>query len=355
MKITVLLGGTSAERDVSIASGGRIIHALRGRGHDVTAVDPASGPLDAGAEATLLAHGVRAEPPSLEQLARMSRGAISPRLAELSEVSSADVVFLALHGGSGEDGSIQAMLDMTGVIYTGSGHLASALAMDKDLSKILFRAAGVHTADWLMATIDGGTRLATEIETALGLPVVVKPSKQGSTVGLSVVKERAQLLAAIGEAYRFDDEVMVERFVPGRELTVGILGDLALPVIEIKPVKEIYDYECKYTKGMAEEFPAVLSAAENEEIRDQALRAFRSLKLGGYARIDFRMTEAGEFYCLEANTLPGMTETSLIPQGALAAGLSFADLCERIVRLALEGRAVGGRGAGAQLAGAGSR
>jgi D-alanine-D-alanine ligase len=165
---------------------------------------------------------------------------------------------------------------------------------------------------------------------------VVKPSKQGSTVGLSIVREPGEMAAAVTEAFRFDDEVMIERFVPGRELTVGILGDEALPAIEIQPVKELYDYECKYTPGMAAEFVAELPELMSALLAEQALTAFRSLKLGGYARIDFRLDPSGQPWCLEANTLPGMTPTSLIPQGAAAAGILFPDLCERIVKLALE-------------------
>lgn len=239
-------------------------------------------------------------------------------------------MFLALHGGQGEDGTIQAMLDSVGVAYTGSGPLASALAMDKDLSKTLFRAADVGTAEWLMAP-------ATDeaVERTLGYPVVVKPSKQGSTVGLSVVRKRAALQPAIATAYQYDDEVMIERFIPGRELTVGVLGDEALPVGEIFPKHEIYDYECKYTTGMAsEEFPARVTPAQAAALQDQALRAFRALKLRGYARIDFRMDPGGALYCLEANTLPGLTELSLMPQAAAARGLSFVQLCERIVAIA---------------------
>jgi D-alanine-D-alanine ligase len=227
---------------------------------------------------------------------------------------------------------------MAHIRYTGSGHLASALAMDKDLSKKLFRAEGVSTPDWLMAPAS-----IEEVERTLGLPVVVKPSKQGSTVGLTVVKERDQFDAAVKEAWRFDDEVMIEQFIPGRELTVGVLGDRVFPVGEIKPKHEIYDYECKYTPGMAEEeFPAQLSPEQTTEVQQQALAAFRALKLGGCARIDFRLASSdddsgkggSDFYCLEANTLPGMTELSLIPQGALASGMSFAELCEEIVNLA---------------------
>lgn len=331
MKITVLMGGTSSERNVSLASGTRIASALRERGHQVTALDPARGVISAKEEKELSSGKVGTEPPSLEALSKFAEGTFLPNLTSMKEIKDADVVFLALHGGQGEDGTIQALLDMAHVKYTGSGHLASALAMDKDLSKKLFRAAEVKTADWLMAPVS-----IEQVEGILGLPVVVKPSKQGSTVGLTVVKKRADLAPAIEEASKYDDEVMIERFVPGRELTVGVLGDIALPVGEIISKHEIYDYECKYTPGMArEEFPAKISPEATERIQEQALAAFKALKLGGCARIDFRLTSDGEFYCLEANTLPGMTELSLIPQGAAAMGISFPELCERIVRLAL--------------------
>jgi D-alanine-D-alanine ligase len=331
MKITVLMGGTSSERNVSLASGTRIAQALRERGHDVTALDPARGVINAKEEEELRSSKVGTEPPTLESLSKFAEGTFLPNLTSMKEIKGADVVFLGLHGGQGEDGTIQALLDMAHVRYTGSGHLASALAMDKDLSKRLFRAADVNTADWLMAPAS-----IEQVEGILGLPVVVKPSKQGSTVGLSVVKKRADLAKAIEEAAKYDDEVMIERFVPGRELTVGVLGDIALPVGEIISKHEIYDYECKYTAGMAtEEFPAKISPEAAGRIQQQALAAFKALKLGGCARIDFRLTTEGEFYCLEANTLPGMTQFSLIPQGAAAMGIDFPELCERIVRLAL--------------------
>jgi D-alanine-D-alanine ligase len=251
-------------------------------------------------------------------------------LGATEALRAADLVFLALHGGQGEDGTIQAFLDLLGVTYTGSGHLASGIAMDKDLTKRILRDAGVPTADWLMAPAE-----ADVVEARLGWPVIVKPSKQGSTVGLSLVKRREDFEAAVAEAFRHDDEVMIEAFVPGRELTVGILGDVALPVGEIIPEHEIYDYECKYTPGMATEvFPADLTATATAEVQRQAQQAFRALKLRGYARIDFRYAPSGDFFCLEANTLPGMTALSLVPQAAAAAGISFEDLCDRIARLA---------------------
>ena len=339
MRITVLMGGTSAERDVSLASGLRICDALRSRGHEVIALDPARGIISEQEERAMRAGGaVGTAPPSLEALQGLSES-LSPAFVQTPEVLDADVVFLALHGGEGEDGTIQALLEMVRVPYTGSGPLASALAMDKDLSKVLFRAAGVPTADWIMAPAT-----TAQVAATLGFPVVVKPSKQGSTVGLSVVKEPGALADAVEEAFRYDDEVMIERFVPGRELTVAVLGDVALPVGEIIPKHEIYDYECKYTKGMATEvFPADLTAEQTLELQAHALAAFRALKLRGCARIDFRMTEDGQYSCLEANTLPGMTELSLVPQAAAAHGLSFAELCERIAELALERQGMGNR------------
>ncbi len=327
-RITVLLGGTSAERDVSLASGLRIASALRERGHTVVAIDTARGRLSPGEEAALLAGGtMKTVPPDVQALVRLER-ALPDTLGKLPET---DVIFLALHGGRGEDGTIQALLDLTGVPYTGSGHLASALAMDKDLTKRLLRQAGVPTPDWHMAPVD-----AEAVQQALGYPCIVKPSKQGSTVGLSLVRTPDALPGALSLAAQFDDEVMVEQFIAGRELTVAILGDRALPVGEIIPEHELYDYECKYTPGMAREvFPADLSASATAEVQALALRAFRALKLRGCARIDFRMDAGGTFWCLEANTLPGMTQLSLVPQAAAAAGISFPELCERIVSLAL--------------------
>jgi D-alanine-D-alanine ligase len=329
------MGGTSSERDVSLASGIRVAEALRSRGHDVTAVDPARGPISSDQQRALVSgQVVQSVPPTPETLRQLAREALPRLVSTLPRRGDTDVVFIGLHGGSGEDGTIQSLLDLTGVPYTGSGHLPSALAMDKEVTKQLFRQGGVGTADWMMAPAT-----AEQVRAALGFPVIVKPSKQGSTVGLSIVKKPAELQPAIVEAFRHDDEVMIEQFIAGRELTVGILGDEALPVGEIIPKHEIYDYECKYTPGMAEEkFPAALSEQQTLRVQDEAKRAFRALKLGGCARIDFRMAADGTFYCLEANTLPGMTQTSLIPQAAAAAGISFPVLCERIVPLALNGR-----------------
>ena len=333
MRIAVLFGGTSEERDVSIASAAQIIPALRALGHEVHAVDTATGKLAPGQERELLANRVAPLPPSGSALQQVRARAISLSPAHF-DIRHTDVVFLALHGGAGEDGRIQALLDLAGMPYTGSNHIASAAAMDKDLAKRLFRAAGVPTADWLMAPVTAG-----QVTERLGWPVVVKPSKQGSTVGLSVVRAAEGLAAAIQTAGTFDDEVMVEKFIPGREFTVGVLEGQALPVGEIFPPGEIFDYQSKYQQGGARElFPADLPPEEAARLQQYALRAHQALKLGAYSRIDFRRDAAGQFWCLEANSLPGMTATSLLPQAARAAGIDFPTLLERICKGAIRPR-----------------
>jgi D-alanine-D-alanine ligase len=331
MRIAVLFGGTSAERDVSIASGAQVVAALRSRGHEVIAIDPAVGRIRPADEAKALRPGVAPAPPDQALLGSL-------RIVDLRSVlhdpavGRIDCVFIAMHGSFGEDGTLQALLDTTGIPYTGSGMRGSAIAMDKDISKRLFQHAGVPTPRWIMAPVT-----ADDVCREVGYPAVVKPSKQGSTVGLSIVREPDQLDAAVREAYRFDDEVMIERFVPGRELTVPILGDTALPVGEILSKKEIFDYEAKYQPGLAEEiFPAQLAAEVSDLVQRLAVTAHRALKLGGYSRVDFRLDPQGGLWCLEANTAPGMTAASLFPKGAAAAGIPFAQVCERICMLALQ-------------------
>ncbi len=326
MKVTVLTGGTSSERDVAIASAAQVVAALRSRGHQVSVVDTAKGYIPAGDEPRLLSGKVGRTPPAIEELVALERGLLLSGLGAVPVIRDADVIFVSLHGGRGEDGTLQAILDVVGVPYTGSKALGTALAMDKDVSKQLFRQAGIPTADWLMAPVT-----AAEIEEHLGWPVVVKPSKQGSTVGLSLVRGPGELSSALELAARYDDEVMVEAFIPGRELTVGVLAGQALAVGEIVCTGEIFDYESKYTPGGAKEvFPADLPQKAAEECARLALGAHRALKLGGYSRVDFRLTAKAEPLCLEVNALPGMTATSLMPQSAAAAGIPFAELCERI-------------------------
>ena len=327
MRIAVLFGGTSEERDVSIASAAQVIPALRSLGHQVVAVDTAAGRLAPPAERRLLASGVAPAPPSDQSIATLRSGALANPTTAL-DPTEMDIVFIALHGGAGEDGRLQAMLDLAGLKYTGSNHIASAAAMDKDLSKRLFRAAGVPSADWLMTPAS-----AADVTRTLGFPVVVKPNIQGSTVGLTVVRDAAQLAPALEFALRYDDEVMIERFIAGREFTVGILGGVALPVGEIIAPREVFDYQSKYQVGGAREvFPADIPAQAAADLQRHGLAAHRALKLGSYSRVDFRCDADGGIWCLEANSLPGLTATSLLPQAAKAAGIDFAELLSRICK-----------------------
>jgi D-alanine-D-alanine ligase len=331
MRIAVLFGGTSEERDVSVASAAQIIPALSAAGHEVIAVDTARGRLPAADTRRLLETGVAPEPPTETAIAEVRARAVALNASNI-DVREVDVVFLALHGGAGEDGRLQAMLDLAGLRYTGSNHIASAAAMDKDLSKRLFRSVQVPTPDWLMAPVS-----AKEVARSLGWPTIVKPSKQGSTVGVALVRSASDLDSAIAAAYQFDDEVMLERFIAGREFTVGILEGSALPVGEIIASGDVFDYKAKYQPGAAREiFPADIRATEARRIQDYALRAHRALKLGIYSRVDFRRDSNGEYWCLEVNTLPGMTATSLLPQAAKAAGIEFSELLDRICRGAVK-------------------
>ena len=330
MKIAVLLGGTSAEREVSLASGLAVVKALRERGHEVWTIDTARGFIPPEQESGLLPEGVHAAPPGDVD------DALDPMdLARVEQLRAADVAFLALHGGAGEDGTIQALLQLTRVRYTGTGPLGSGIAMDKDVTKRLLRDAQVPTLPWRVARAPGFAYDPDTIEDLIGYPCIVKPSRQGSSVGIEVVTDPEHLRAAVDQAARYDSEVMIERYAKGRELTVGILGDQALPPVEIRPKKGIYDYHSKYTPGMTEYFcPAPVDEEVVAQLQAYALRAFRVLKLRGYGRIDFILAKE-QLFCLEANTLPGMTATSLLPKAAAAAGIPFPDLCERIVQQAL--------------------
>ena len=251
-----------------------------------------------------------------------------------------NAVFLGLHGGQGEDGTIQALLDLTGVPYTGSGHLASALAMDKDLSKRLLKDAGVPTPSWWMARVedDEAWRTAAYADAAvaaIGMPLIVKPSKQGSTVGLSLVKSADALGPAIAEAFRYDDEVMIEQFIAGRELTAAILNDEALPLIRIEAPQGNYDYQNKYF-GEATKYhcPSGLPAELESKIQQQARSAFRVLGCEGWGRLDLMLDANNQPWFLEMNTIPGMTDHSLVPMAARARGIAFDDLVLKILEMA---------------------
>jgi D-alanine-D-alanine ligase len=337
-RVVVVTGGSTPERDVAFAGAAQVVGALRGRGYTVTVVDTTSGVLGPDDESRLLTLTVGREPPSQAALAELARRELGPALAALPAVRDADLVFPVLHGLQGEGGELQALLELAGIPYVGSGPLGSALAMDKDVAKQLFRQAGIPTADWCMWPA-GAPAVA-----ALGLPVVVKPVKVGSTVGLTVVDDPGALAAAVALAREFDDEVMLEAFVPGREFTVGVLEDRALAVGEIIPRHAIFDYECKYTPGLTEEvFPARIPPELTATLQELSLRAHRALKLRDFSRVDFRVAPDGEPLCLEANTLPGLTRTSLLPQSAAADGLPFPDLCDRICRLGLARAARGNK------------
>ena len=339
-RIAVLMGGESQERDISRVTGTEVAKALAARGHEVTLLDTAAGVLALESGEGAPAIGTR--PPELEadsgSASLVSRGP-SGVTALTGSLSDVDAVFIALHGGWGEDGTVQAFFDLVGVPYTGSGVMASALAMDKDRAKRVFRASGVPTPDWEVLSVDEGLPSEEELRTAvarLGEDLIVKPNAEGSTVGLTRVTSAADLPAAVETAARHGSRVLVEKYVPGRELTVAVVGREALPVVEIVPEGGIYDYEAKYTKGRSRyEVPADIPAALADAIRAMSLRAFDVLGCEGFARVDYRLDPAGEFFCLEVNTIPGMTPLSLVPMAAKASGVSFGELVERLVELGI--------------------
>jgi D-alanine-D-alanine ligase len=337
MKVAVLLGGDSSERDVSLASGAHIIKALRAKGHDTCAVDPALPP---GSSAEPGAARIGERPP--EELAPLSSDEAFAWLHSAA-VRSADIVFVALHGGKGEDGTIQALLEAARLVYTGTGVLGSALAMNKDRSKALLREAGVQTAPHLLVGASSGIACADapgRIAVTLGFPIVVKPNCQGSSIGFSFVGDPGGLDEAFREAACYGCECIAERYVPGREITAAVLDGEPLPLVEIIPEGGFYDYKRKYTKGTSRYVvPAELDERIAERIRREAARAYAALTCRDYARVDFRLSPEGEPYCLEVNTLPGMTGLSLVPMAAKATGISFEELVERICMMALKRRA----------------
>ena len=327
MKIALLMGGRSAEREISIRTGRGIAQALRNLGHEVTALDAANGRMLTAGEEERSAMPAEA----VEKLPASSTSAV----ANAAAINEAEVVFLALHGGAGEDGTIQALLELAGKPYTGSGVLASALAMDKAASKKMFLQEGVLTPEWIL--LSAGDELPDlEVDSLGGYPLIVKPNTEGSTVGLTVVTQAQDLPEAITLAADYGPDVLVERYIPGRELTVAVLGDEALPIVEIKPKGGFYDYEHKYTAGMSEYIcPADLPEPLAASIRELGVRAAQCLGCRGVSRTDFRLSPANEAYCLEVNTIPGMTPTSLVPMAAKARGMSYDQLVARMLDLAV--------------------
>ncbi len=335
MKITVLAGGLSPERDVSLTSGSLIANALRRKGHEVALVDVYLGCKAKIALPALFTteeetpYSVSEKEPDLAALKAMSgngEALIGVNVIELCKL--ADVVFLALHGAMGENGQLQALLDCYGIKYTGTGYVGSLLAMDKDITKKLLLGAGIATADGMTVTkadYDKKTVLGK-----IGLPCVIKPCSCGSSVGVSIVESEAEFDDAMASAFAFEDRVLIEEKLVGREMTVGILRKKTLPPVEIIPKNGFYDYKNKYQSGMTEEIcPPDITDEETRLLSDAALKTAAALRLGTYCRIDFILKDNVP-YCLEANTLPGMTPLSLLPREAKAVGIEYDDLCEII-------------------------
>lgn len=331
MKIVVLCGGLSNERDVSISSGTGIARALRDRGHQVALVDLFLGHPgaydDVFTEEDTSSVKVAEAAPDLDAVRAMrpGQGLVGPNVLEICQ--AADFVFLALHGEEGENGKVQALLDLHGVRYTGSGYLGSALAMNKSLTKTVLHAAGISVPPGI--TIHKGAEPYADPGM---FPCVVKPCSGGSSVGTTIVRSRDEYAAALELAFRYEDSVIAEGFITGRELTVGVLDGAAMPVIEIIPKDGFYDYKNKYQPGLTLELcPAPITAEQTDAIQRLAEKAYRALQLEAYGRVDFILDAEGVFWCLEANTLPGMTPTSLVPQMGVAMGLDYGELCERLL------------------------
>ena len=346
MKILVLAGGLSQERSVSLSSGAMVCEALRNKGHQAAMMDLFYG-LDGALNGENLYVApipdsfkkVAREEPDLEKLraSREGASAIGPGVLEMC--AGADVVFLALHGACGEDGRIQAALDLLGVPYTGSGYLSSAVAMDKDLTKRLV-AGLVKTPEWETVTVTPEN--VAELVERTRLPAVVKPIASGSSVGVYIVKNRAELRSALEKSAGTGGRTVIEEYIRGREVSVAVLDGKALPSIEIIPREGFYDYANKYQPGATQEVcPARIPKEWEKAVGDAALAVFRAIGLSVYARADFIITPDGVPYFLEINTLPGMTPTSLVPQEAAAVGIDYAKLCETIIQVSLEARKEG--------------
>lgn len=344
MKIVVLAGGISTERDVSLSTGRMIYTALKSRGHQVVLLDSFLGYEEKNAESIFeldkdwaeQIEGVKENNPDLKEIKAMrpdgDRNYFGPHVIEVCQM--ADVVFMALHGGEGENGKIQACFDLMGITYTGTDYVSSALCMDKGITKELFAIHGIPTPF--------GIRLkAGEVDPyTVSFPCIVKACCGGSSVGVAIARGPEEYEAAKAEGFAYDGEVIVERYIEGREFSVGVMEGRALPVIEISPKVGFYDYKNKYQAGSTvETCPADISDSKAKEMQAISEKAFTVLRLKNYARMDFMMDkDTEEVYCLEANTLPGMTPTSLLPQEAQAAGMSFGELCEKIIESALKAK-----------------
>ena len=345
MKIVVLAGGLSTERDVSLSSGRGIYRALKENGHQVILLDVFLGLPDAWSQyppETLFdqdvdwaasIQGVAEKAPDLDQIRALRpdfRTLLGPGVLTLCQIS--DMVFLGLHGANGEDGRIQALFDLMGIRYTGTGHTSSALCMNKHITKQMFRGTGIPAPPSI--TVKKGESF--ELPEEIGFPCMVKTCCGGSSVGVYRVEDVFGLERALKDAFALEDQVLIERCIIGREFSVAVVEGKALPVIEIAPISGFYDYKNKYQAGSTiETCPAQLSEEKTREMQGYAEKAFQALRLKNYARMDFMMGQEGDIYCLEANTLPGMTPTSLLPQEAAAIGMDFEELCEKILQTAV--------------------
>lgn len=348
MKIVVLSGGFCTERHVGLVSGNGVCRALREKGHQAIFVDMFMGlenyhgkleDIFDASDGLLEKVAIEETAPDLEAV-RAARQDKSPSLLGkdvLKVCAMADVVFLAMHGANGEDGRIQATLDLVGVPYTGSGYLGSAMAMDKAVTKRMMDSLGIRTAPWVDVhyTKDDIPRLTQE----LMVPCAVKMVNGGSSIGMALPDTREELEKALYDLLPYGGHVVVEKKIKGREIQIAVLGDTYLPAVEIIPNGEYFDYVCKYQKGGAEEIcPAPISDEEWRQVGEMALKLHQGLGLAVYSRSDFLLDAEGKAWCLEINTLPGMTPTSLVPQEAAQVGLSYADLCEKIVLDSIEAR-----------------
>lgn len=340
MKIVVLAGGTSTERDVSIVSGTEVCKALRSRGHQAILTDVFFGcelPVDenifqAPYQVEDAAGKMKKMTAQVACEQKKRKEFFGPGVMELCR--QADVVFMALHGANGEDGRVQAAFDLFGIRYTGTDCLSSAMAMDKGITKKLFREGGVPTPGGF--ELHRGENADLEVH-GMKLPVVVKTRCGGSSVGVYIADTEEAYRSALEGAFSYEEEIVVEEYVQGREFSVGVVDGKAYPVIEIAPVEGFYDYRNKYTAGATvETCPACISREATEKMQEYACRGCRLLGIQGYARLDFMMKPDGSMYCLEANTLPGMTPTSLLPQEAAVLGMDFADLCEELIRISMK-------------------
>lgn len=332
MKIVVLAGGLSPERDVSLSSGSLIANSLIKSGYDVMLLDLYLGINNKDIKPEyknkyskeLYSYKIPDHEPDLEKLKQESNNKevlIGEKVLDICK--DADIVFMALHGGIGENGKIQALFDIYDINYTGTGYEGSLLAMDKDLSKKIMKENNILTADWQTVQSDN-----IDIEN-IKLPCVVKPTSCGSSVGISLATTKEELKKSLEEAKKWEDQIIIEEMIKGREFSIGVLDNKALPIIEIKPKEGFYDYKNKYQSGCAEEIcPAHLTQEEQNYLQQCALNVHEALRLGYYSRIDFILNEEGKAYCLEANTLPGMTPISLLPQEAQANGMTYDKLCE---------------------------